>query len=637
MDQMAFPFANVFRSVAIEDAVLLTPNGCKSLSPPACDNDRLAINSIREFAKNNYRSNALNLDIMRSVPDGPQQDLLDSPIPSINTDILDLADHSSASDWLNQFRENMSATRNHHRTRLIRAFSQLNLITNYIGVQNFVRNLEEEFSDILTTKSSGRSLNEQKNRLFYLCTEFSFSQHETWSLIKSDLDILKDYQVLDGISQNISGHKVSEYYSYLVDLGKNINSLCYSFNQRNVWNNDFKLERTGFAPWYIDRVYDNKYDSSFYDDVKNNSSESSPFISLGTSHDLKPSDAVICATASDCARLVVQSIIDIYSVSQYASAMWSLERKIKAPDLFNPYNERTSCQVYDPWYKTKSSIFNLVWDLGQATVSAFTPGMVYTSATLSPRTVTSFRQLVEDGKIHYDRNINEQAIVSSLAADFGPLLGVPCSVSINQSHYLHHDYLMFAGVSVGTCTSNEDYNIFAQSGSNIDDNESRVLNSCMACTLNFETLSGTAAYLSQNVGPVYFFVRGIYRLYKGLTDPLNIPRSWEVYPQDVAETLLSYGEVPDHCVRDLRRGRSCLRNICEQSVADRLKRDFPRLPNYISEFDVPDFGSGKAYIRGCNDPITFWVRREIDQNNFSGQAESCRVSRLSVPESCLNN
>lgn len=635
MEQMAYPFAHLFRSVALEDAIILTPNGCKSLAPVACDNDRLAVNSIREFSRRDYRTQALNLDVLRNVPMGAQETLLNSPIPPVNTDILDLADHSSATSWMNQFRENMSATRNHHRAKLISAFTQLNLITSHFSAEELFNSIDSQFQALFSSPLKKVDFdNTQLNELYYLCSEFSFSQHDTWSIIKGQIDILKDYKVLNDIARGVSGQDVQAYHQFLATLAERLNQNCYALNQRSLWDDQFTLDKEGFSPWYVDKVYENKFPSKHDSLMREYLKDNSAFLRLKTKLDNTDSYGdVICAHPSHCARKIAQGVIDIYAAAQYASALWGLDQKIKTPDLFNPYAERVACEIYDPWYKTKSAIFNLVWDLGQGAISTISPGMIYTSAQLNPRTVTSFRQLIENGEIHFDRSIKPESIIAGLSADLGPLMGVPCAVSVNRTTNVH-DYMVFTGVSVGACQSDQNHNLFVQSGSEINDNQSRMRSSCVSCTLNFDALSGSLAFLSSNVGPVYFFVRGMYRLYQGLKDPFNIPRSWDVYPQDAAETLLSFGEIPNHCIRNLRSGKSCLKNSCEQAVSDAVKRQYPRLPNYFEKFEVRDSGNGKAYMRGCDQPITF--RTSKHNNNDSSHEETCSVSRLQIPRNCFH-
>jgi len=621
MKQMAYPFASLFQGVILEESVMIVPNGCKALAPPKCDGDRLALNSIREFAKEDFEEKALDLDILSQTPTGPADALVTDMIPSVNVDELDLSSHQSASAWLEKFSGNLASSRALLKKRLIKGITHLNIVLKSMPVDTLISKLDNQFNGLLSNNRSTLSL-EEKNELYYLCSEFSFSQHEKWSFIRGNLEILAKSKIVDGLASQISESTTAEFFSYFMDLGDRVNKACYSLRQHDVWDEDFSLDKTGFSPWYVAKVYDHKIKSKYNDRLESYLATNKPLLSFPQYKEDKSLDNVICAHAVDCARKTIQGVLALHSATEYASTFWSLEQKIKSPDLFNPYAERTACKVYDPWFKTRASMFGFLWDMGQAAASAFVPGMIYTRADLQPKMVTSFKKLINDGVIEYDVQYTKQKIMTSLTADFGPLIGVPCSVSVNRSPRNPLAYMRFTGITVGACNSKEEHNLNVNSASDLGINGDRGHSECLSCSLNFESISGVVGYATQSIGPAFFLVRGIYRLYKSLKDPHNIPRSWEVNPYNAAETMARYGEIPKKCVRSLRKGKKCL-DACGEKVSKVLNE---HLRGHITKFKLNSSGWGSVKHSSCD--------QEIKLRSYSKGNNSCSVSKVTIPRSC---
>lgn len=625
MAQMAYPYAPLFRGVTLEESVMLVPNGCRSLSPAKCDGDRLALNSIREFAKEDFKKEALKLDILSEVPDGPDDDLVNDMIPSVNVDELDLAAHISADKWLENFSGNLSRSRALMKSRLIKAVNTFTFLVNSTSVEKLLKKLDSQFKGNLFSGRKTTLSAEEKSELYQLCSEFSFAQHEKWSFIRKNLEVLSGSTIMEDLAGTITSLNTSQSFNYFMKLGDAVNKACYDLKQHEIWDDDFELDKTGFLPWYTAKVYDNQVESKYDEKIKKTLESQKPLLAFPQYQEsLKPED-IICATASDCARRTIEATLALYSATQYAQTFWSLEQKIKSPDLFNPYAERTACKVYDPWFKTRSTIFSFLWDMGQTAASAFVPGMIYTKAQLQPRMVTSFNELMRDGKIEYDTRYQKEKIMTAITADFGPLTGVPCAVSINRNPNNPLEVMRFTGISVGACNSNTDYNLNVYSASDIDANRMSGNSECLSCQINFESVSGVLANVTGNVGPVFFLVRGVYNLFKALKDPFNIPRSWEVHPYDAYETKALYGEIPKKCVRSLRKGRSCL-NPCEEKVSKKLRE---KIGGHITSFNVSDWGAGSVSHSKCKTPIkTETYKRSSDDN------PTCRLKKVVIPHEC---
>ncbi len=625
MQQIASPFASVFKGIAIEDSVLIVPNGCKSITVPKCNGDYLAQQAMREFAKEDFRETALNLDVLSSVPEGPQDDLLSDPFTSVNVDELDLGGFANAEAWLANFKENFTGTRALMKKKLIHAISTLNITKANISPENISKLLEKRFSSLL--KDSKSTDTELKNDLYYLCAEYNFADHDEFSFLKGKLKILRETTLIDGLAADISENKTKELFDFYSVIAEKVMSGCAALNQKGIWDESFTLDKTGFSPWYIQKVYENKFKSTAVEKNKTYLETNKPLIAWKTYAQTNKLEEVVCANSSDCSRKVLKSIIDLYSVAQYASTFWNLEQEIKTPALFNPYAERTACKVYDPWFKTKSILFNLFADMSQAALSVATPGVIYGRLDLKPGQVTSFNQLVKDGRISYDTRYDKTKITTSLAADFGPLLGVPCMVSIAGRANSPYDNYRFGGVSVGACNSNEDNNLNVRTASDMDENNNRSHSECISCRLNFESVASSLTHLSSEVGPSFFLFRAVFRLYRGLKDPDNIPRSWEANPNHISETYRRFGEIPKSCVSSLRKGKRCLVDSCEEKIAETLTEE---LSGNIERITFAGTSGALVKMSSCDKPVTVKLYRNSTSHNKS----SCRVGKYKVATKC---
>lgn len=628
MQEIAYPFASVFKGVAIEDSVLIVPNGCKSITIPKCDGDFLATQAMREFAREDFRENALELDILSPVPEGPQDDLLADPFTSVNVDELDLGGFANAEAWLANFRDNFAGTRALMKKKLINAVSTLNIAKANISAEKVSNLLEKRFSSLISNPEDSNA--ELKNDLYYLCAEFNFADHDEFSFLKGKLKLLRDTTLIDGLASDISENKTKQLYDYYSKIASKVMSGCAALNQKGIWNDSFTLDKTGFSPWYIQRVYENKFKSTYTEKLESYLENNKPLVAWNAFSNSKSLSDVVCANSSDCSRKVLKSVIDLYSVAQYASTFWNLEQEIKTPALFNPYAERTACKVYDPWFKTKSVLFNLFTDMSQAALSVATPGVIYGRLDLKPGKVTSFNQLVKDGRISYDTNYDKAKITASLAADFGPLLGVPCMVSISGRANSPYDNYRFSGVSVGACNENEASNLNVRTASDMDDNATSGHSECISCRLNFESVASSLTSLSSEVGPTFFLFRAVYRLYQGLRDPHNIPRSWEANPNYVSETYRRFGEIPKSCVSSLRKGKRCLKDSCEERIAEKLTDE---LAGNVERITFAGRSGALVKMSSCDELIS--IKTYTNSNNSSSK-NSCRAGKYTIPSKCRN-
>lgn len=603
MKQFAFPFQTLFSAVAIEDSALIVPNGCKSITPPKCETDYLNQNAIRAFSSNEYKKEASNLDFMTSIPEGAQLEILKDPFTEVNKDILGLGRFETSDEWAENFRENFSGTRSLIRKNLLQSISTLDVISKKIALDKMTSKLNDYFAPLLSGKKVDNQL-ELKNQLYYLCAEFIFAGNGEISFIKSKLDLLKKVTLLDGVISTVVDKSSSDYFNYFDTISTNVNQICSSFDQNKMFDSLFQLDKSGFSPWYIEKVYENKF-SSMQDDYNLNVlKKTQPLLSYSNYKQSKKISDVICTNAPDCARKVLKSILSLYAATQYAETFWSLDNKVKSPDLFNPYAERTACRVYDPWFKTKSTLFSAFTDVLQGALATVTPGAVFGTFDLQPGRSVSFNQLVSEGKIKYDTKYSKTKIQSSLTMDFGNLLGVPCGISVSRSNNLNpYDILRFNGISTRACMDNETNVLNVNSGSDIGANDSKNFSGCVVCALNFEEVSSSVTRFIPGGQSAFFLVRALVHLYKGFKDPVNIPRSWSVQPELVKMSFNAFkGNIPEYCVGELSKGRACMPSSCEAEIATLM---FNKTNSKVTNIDSSQVEKGFALVTvaSCKSPV----------------------------------
>ncbi len=620
-EKMAAPFGEVLKGVALEDSVMIIPSGCKSITPTKCGGDYVQLNTIREFAKADFKKKVLNTDILSSFPDGPQENMIDEPTPAVNTDIGDLANFENAEKWLENLRDNLANTKGIMKRKLISSINFLNLVTPRLTPEKMAELISASFAKLGIDESTNELLLnstlskeeeiELKNELYYLCSEFTQASHEDFSFIKGDLEILKKTSFMEQLAGNISEQTAEMAYAYYKKVASLVNQKCNSINQKNLWDENFQLDKTGFSKWYLDKIHDGKVASSKNEKYKNYLLKNPALISYKTNDLGITTDTSICANGVDCARKTLEAIIDLYAVAQYANTFWSMDQMVKTPAFFNPYAERTACKVYDPWFKTKQLLFNLFTNMGQAAMSAFVPGAgVFASLDLQPGRVVSFKQLVEEGKIEYDVNRNRASIFKGLMLDLGPLIGVPCQISISKYFDTNFSAYNFSGITVGSCINRENSNIDVYSASEIGDPEGAKVNTCASCTLNFESIVHSSTAISNLVpyaGSALFFFDGMVRLVKGLQDPNDIPKKWKANPNFVMDTYRRFGEIPKKCNFKLRNGNQCLKNRKEEKIQSIVRTNL-KTTNVVSMKYRPLSPNAEVIVNGCTEPIKVFLR-----------------------------
>ncbi len=598
MEEMIYPFGHVFKSVHLEDSVMIIPNGCHSITEPRCDTKFLNEQTLRDFAKKSYESEITTFDHLKFMPDGASEKMLDQSTPA-QGDFLELGKFETMEKWGENFRKNFTRSRGIIKGRLQSGITKLSLISNNLRVHTIIDDVKKIFTEDKAF-SSNIVGNDSYQEIYYLCSEFNMLNFEGLSY-KNDLLKLKQHKIIDPLVENLTEDRIASFYDYYLELSKSVNRFCKMAEDADFWDGDREVNRSGYRDWMKELVFPEGYPQD--DRIRGRSFKGQPLLAYSDFDFLKESDRVICFNGIDCARNVLESMIKLYSVTQYVDTYFAPMQSVSSAALNNPYAERTACKVYDPWWKLKKGIFNLLSDVTLGLIGEFNKTPFFVDVDLRARKVVSFNQLWDEGVLKLDPQFDKKRLLYWAGVEFGPLLGASCSVVVSNTHSAVSGAKHFlAGITVQACSEGDEQNdLTVYNGGDSEQQDQSMLSGCFSCTLNFENVVTSVGKMSKIplVGASFYLVRGIVRFLEGALDPVDTPRSWQVDVNNVLETYRRYGEVPKRCVGALKRGQYCLEDKYEHAASQVVQRAHAR-----SIKKVTRQGNRMSIdLHGCSYPI----------------------------------
>lgn len=591
--QMAYPYGEFFKNIDLEESIYFFSNGCHSLELPECSRESLSINSLRFLAQSADRKELAQLDMFSYTPQGPSSDIVRNDRPDVNLDILDFAEFESGDAWASNFRENLERSRGFVKLKLSKAITSLNLVQEFLGVQKILNDLEKQKNRLISNGMNSEEDAIYRQELYYLCSEFRVAMDEKLSFLRKDLEFLRQQTTINSISTSLTNKDLNQLISYTSELSNAVINHCDSLEKSKIWSEPFIVDKKGLAPWYQEfaRINQNVAPHDLSNDLVKHRV---PLLTL------KDKKNVICISGAHCARKSLSALIDISASLQYIEGLLNLSGKIKSPDLVNPYAERVACRAYDPWGKTKSTIFDFLQNIGMAAVSAYVPTPIYVDVKLANRKVISFNQMVKDGNVYFDPKFDKRKIQATLVADFGPLLSTPCMVTVSgDPNARPTGYLYLDGITTQACHQRENNNVNAYGPADVQSNDSNVT-ACVSCTISLVNIASTASTYNPAIRPLFFLLKGVVGLVSNLKDPHNFPRSWEVDPNRLYSSYRKFGFIPKSCARRIRDDKSCLKAYCETNIVETFESNFKK---YVSDVTIIKGGKSKIWINGCDEPV----------------------------------
>lgn len=554
-------FGEVFKSVALEESMMLIPNGCKSITKPSCDSEHLALNNLRELAKQDTKDSGFNTQ----VPQSPDKTMLERGSRAVNNDFLNTRGYMSAGEWVDNFRKNFVQTRGSAKNRLQSSVQFMNILADTMSADTLV-----EFVKPIALAGNMTTL--QRDELYYLCTEARLAGDKRLDFMKSDIDGIAGLKSMNKALDN-SKRSVEQFVAYFDVVAKGVLPYCDRLEKTNIWQAaGYTVNKTGFKSWAKEVLSTptEEVPSTFQPQIYG-----SPLLVWNSALGSQEGN-VICASGLDCARNVIKAMVDLYAVAQYADAFLPISSTAASPGIFNPYAELKACKIYDPWYQSKRANRVFMADLASTALFGWNFMPIYIDADYTPPKVTSFQRLIKDGVIKFDANIEKSKMVASLLADFGPLTGAPCAVSIAPNAKTF-DFLAFDGISVNYCDSKKTGGADSDGVNNISTNPEKVRSYCGGCSINFVGVasgvaSTTAATSFNPIKMGVYLFRAIYRFVNSSKDPVNVPTSYNVDLAKVADAYRRFGTIPKDCVNPLGQGLKCFQDICTSKAADFFER-----------------------------------------------------------------
>jgi hypothetical protein len=201
-------------------------------------------------------------------------------------------------------------------------------------------------------------------------------------------------------------------------------------------------------------------------------------------------------------------------------------------------------------------------DITNTTASFFTVAPVYLALQLDEGRVTSFNQLIEEGSIKYTPVNVDKKLEASVLLDFGPLAGVPCTISIgNHGATTPFQYYYLDGIMIKGCKNKEARAIDVYSGENQTPKKPREISGCLGCYFNFREVNKNLLKIPElflpGVRASTFLAITVINLYKNLNDKVNVPYSWKIDLDELLKTYQHHHMIPQKCYTPLTKGRAC--------------------------------------------------------------------------------
>lgn len=586
--ELTAPFDGLVRSVDIEETMLFLSSACESISNPECSDRDLSLQSLQELT-----TPVKELDIQESnhykpITDSSVNQLISSPLPLKEDDLLHLSDFSSSSEWLENFRENFLRAKGFQKIRLSRAISNLRVLSisaSAIEMQQALNNESQE------------NEKEWKQELFYLCAEYSGSSKGHFSTFTKDLTLLQESDLFSEGMLGVDDAILKDMIKLYDEVSFSVKNLCFDLEGRKVWEG-IDINRQGLAPWYLQL------------------SGGAPVIQRGNLNSLPSNkdykieiidNETFCKSAIHCARILLDSLMTISTISRSLPSV-ATSNTILSANLGNPYASRVACGLYDPWEKRNKMIYKFFHDLAQSAIFGFLPSPVYVSVDIDPKKVTSFSSLLKDGKVFYDPTYNRRKVHLSLIGDLGPLIGVPCAVSISGSRINPLEYYSFDGISFSGCKENGNNEIRVSSDDEISRNVS-FRQYCGACAINLRTVSASIGSLNPALRFSSFLLKAVVNLLHARRDPHDIPKAFIVNPHHVALSYRYWGNLTPWCAKKILRGESCLPKGCERKMMEAFTSKFNVSP--VSSSFSCILNKGVVRVKECNEPIDLALRGDL--------------------------
>ncbi len=566
-------FGMLFPNLALEEEILLVPNGCRSISLPKCELQRLSLDAIRELAK----PPGVNSGFERNLPNGPQDDLIKRGTRSVNNGFLG-TQTADAQAWVKNFATRFNDARWVSRNKLQGAIRQARLLEK-ISNDSIVRDIESDLKQYNSAQNMPLA-----SQMAAVCLEAKVLQDPTLKVLRPDFDSVINAGselLVEGATQK-AGLELAAASAQ--DLARKLLPLCESlekslFQSRRT---DSKTFSYGYlSDWARERMgplVAADEQSAALDATSKRRGWARPEAYFNLTSPTGAAPIELCRSPLACAQLSFKSYVDIYYVATWASALQSA-RKLKDSNLFNPYAELTACKIYDPWFATEQANADLTQRLIVSALSAPLPIPVFfESSDKRPKAVAMTASPVtsESGQkeLRFDTQYADEESKKTFFTDLGPLTGAPCAIQYSNEIGAPFQVYGVSGITLNFCSDGKSGTADAS-----DDGSSKSSGAkysvCGGCTINATGAISAASYTAPP-GPLRFIFGAMraFSLYSDATkDAVNRPHTYTVNPDFVADTYKESGnKIPAHCTDSLSSGYRCFEDTCAAHAANKFEQ-----------------------------------------------------------------
>jgi len=562
-------FGKLFPSLTLEEQVLLVPNGCRSVTLPKCELQRLSLDAVRELAK----PPGVVSGFEQNLPNGPQDDVIKRGVRSVNNGFLG-TQASDAAAWAKNFVTRFNEARWVSRNKIQGALRNARLLERIPG-----ETLLKDISADLKTFDAGKN-HALLSQMAAVCLEARVLEDPGLKILRPDFENVIKAGLLPE-SQN----RLQEIAQSALDLARGLRPLCESlerslFQTRRSDSKTFTW--TYLSDWSRERMgplvsldesqvqVDSKERALGWPRPENYLNLVSPKTTTDSS-----SAIILCRSPLSCAQLIFKSYVDIYYVATWSAAFQNA-RKLKDTNLFNPYAEMTACRIYDPWFATEQANADLTQRLIVSALSAPLPvPLFFESTERRPRAIslqpkTSGPTANQPGELQFEAVYAGEDSKKTFFTDLGPLTGAPCAVQYSTDAGAPFQVYGVSGVTVNFCSDGKQ-GVADASDDGTTKQSTAKYSVCGGCTVNATSAVSAASYAAPP-GPLRFLFGAMraFGLYSDATkDAVNRPISYTVNPAYVVDTYRDNGAtIPSSCTNSLTKGYRCHSDICAAHAAE---------------------------------------------------------------------
>lgn len=549
--QISGRFGDLFPSLALEDEVMITPNGCRSTTMPKCDLQRLALDAVRELAKPAKTESGFE----SQFPDGPQSNLIKRGARNVSDGFLG-TNSSDADQWAKNFTQRFTEARWVNRNKLQNAKRVASLLKQLRDIELFSKDLETDLKrfPLLDTKDFS-------SQMASICVETKILAEPEFRLLRPQFDAI---QAAVEATQSESP-EAQAIAAAVKSNASRIGTLCKALEKTHFRNDN--LNYGYLSDWARERLMNFASDAPLPQEVRRKGwNRPEPYLTL------TKGQIPLCQSPAACVQMLYRTYVDLHYVSTWGSALGKTNR-FKDPNLFNPYAELNACKIYDPWFTKSAANSLLAQRLVVSALSAAIPLPIFAESAEKRPKVSGFSAKITNQTVGFEPEFDNQSNRTTFFADLGPIAGAPCAIQYSNDTGTPFQVYGVGGVTLNYCSDQKGGSTDLDSSSNGSGRTSDGITRrsiCGGCTINLASAAATASYAAP-AGPwraLFGSVRAFGLYIDSLKDEKNIPVSYTVRPNYVRDTFVeNRGSIPQWCEQSLINGYRCHSDVCAAHAA----------------------------------------------------------------------